>query len=181
MRITDAKASARRSPSKAEIIIGVLLVILGLVAVARPTYATIASTLIFGWIFVLAGINHLVYAIRSRSSGPVIWKLLLSFLCLGTGVLVLSNVLKGALALTLILGICLFLLGVVQVFLAFWIRPATRWTWVLLSGLLGIILGIFIWSAWPVRADWIIGFWAGVHFIGQGIWMMGLATPRTGA
>lgn len=178
MSITDPKADDRSSVkrSEVEIIVGVLLIILGLVAIARPVYATIATTLVFGWIFIMAGADHLVYTLRSYGTGQFIWRLMLSLLCLGTGILVLSNIIQGALALTLILGIPVFLLGVIQVILAFWLRPASRWGWVLVSGLLGIIVGIFIWSAWPSRADWIIGFWVGINFIGQGIWMMGLAT-----
>lgn len=174
---SEAESRNRVKRSKLEILVGGLLALLGLVAIARPTYATIASTVVFGWIFMLAGLDLLVYAVRSPR-GQLIWRLLLGLLCLGAGILVLSNVFKGALALTLLLGITIFLIGVVQVILAFWIRPATRWAWVLLSGLLGIMVGIFIWSAWPLRADWIIGFWIGVSFIGQGIWMMGLAVPH---
>lgn len=171
------RSTNRAKPSKPEIVVGVLLVLLGLVAIARPTYATIASTVVFGWMFMLAGIDHFIVTLRSYGSRQFIWRLLLSLICLVTGFLVLSNVLRGALALTLILGITIFLLGMVQVILAFWIRPAIRWTWVLTSGLISIVLGILVWSAWPYRADWIIGFWVGLHFIGQGLWMMGVASP----
>lgn len=179
MKSTEPNVSrrSRTKPSKIEMGVGALLVILGLVAVARPTYATMASTVVFGWIFMLAGLDHLVSAIRSYRSQQFIWRLLLSLICLGTGVLVFSNVLRGALALTLILGMTIFLLGIVQVILALWIRPAIRWTWILTSGLISIVLGILVWSAWPYRADWIIGFWVGLHFIGQGLWMMGVASP----
>lgn len=65
------------------IVVGVLLVSLGLVAIARPVYATIASTLVFGWMFIFAGIAQLVYAFGSRGAGQIVWKLLLGILYLG--------------------------------------------------------------------------------------------------
>ena len=160
--------------------VGVLLVILGLIAIARPVYATIASTLVFGWLFILAGIVQLVYAFGSRSAGQVVWKLLLGFLYLGAGIVVLSNVLSGAIALTLILGITLFVQGVIQVIFAFGIRPARSWGLVLFSGIIEVILGIFIWSEWPFNADWLLGLWVGIGLLVNGFWMITLASlPRS--
>ena len=133
MKATDeVRDRERTGGSGIGIVVGVLLVILGLIAIARPVYATIASTLVFGWLFILAGIVQLVYAFGSRSAGQVVWKLLLGFLYLGAGIVVLSNVLSGAIALTLILGITLFVQGVIQVIFAFGVRPARSWGLVLL-------------------------------------------------
>lgn len=152
--------------------VGILLVILGLIAIARPLYATIASTLVFGWLFIFAGIAQIAYAFSSRGAGQIIWKLLSGVLYLGAGIVVLSNLLSGALALTLILGITIFSQGVIQVILAFAIRPNRNWVLVLVSGILGIILGIFIWSEWPFNAIWLIGLWVGISLLFNGIWMI---------
>lgn len=182
MKVTDPEVRDRERTGGAGIgiVVGVLLVILGLVAIARPIYATIASTLVFGWLFIFAGIAQIVYAFGSRLAGQIIWKLLLGVLYLGAGVVVLSNVLSGALTLTLILGITIFVQGVIQVIFAFGIRPARNWGWVLCSGILGIILGIFIWSEWPFNAAWLIGLWVGINLLSDGIWMITLSSlPRS--
>lgn len=42
--------------------IGIGLIILGILAIAMPAFATIASTLVFGWLFVVAGVAQIVYA-----------------------------------------------------------------------------------------------------------------------
>jgi uncharacterized membrane protein HdeD (DUF308 family) len=182
MRVTDPEVRDRERTggSGTGIVVGVLLVILGLIAIARPVYATIASTLVFGWLFIFAGIAQIVYAFSSRGAGQVVWKLLLGVLYLGAGIIVLSNILSGAIALTLILGVTIFMQGAIQVFLAFAIRPARNWVWVLVSGILGIILGIFIWSQWPFNADWLIGLWVGINLLFDGIWMITLSSlPRS--
>lgn len=182
MKATDPEVRDRERTggSGIDIVIGVLLVILGLIAIARPIYATIASTVVFGWLFIFAGIAQIVYAFRSQGAGQIIWKLLLGVLYLGAGIVVLSNVFSGAIALTLILGITIFVQGALQVILAFGIRPARSWGWVLFSGILGIILGIFIWSEWPFNADWLIGLLVGINLLFDGIWMITLSSlPRS--
>lgn len=113
---------------------------------------------------------------RVKLFGNCCW---VSFI-LGGGIIVLSNVLSGALTLTLILGITIFAQGVIQVILAFGIRPARNWSWVLCSGILEIILGIFIWSEWPFNAAWIIGLWVGISLLFNGIWIITLSSlPRS--
>ena len=182
MKVTEPEVRDRERTggSGTATVVGVLLVILGLIAIARPVYATIASTLVFGWLFIFAGIAQIVYAFGSRGAGQVIWKVLLGVLYLGAGIIVLSNVLSGAIALTLILGITIFVQGAIQVFLAFALRPARNWVWVLVSGILGIILGILIWSEWPFNAVWLIGLWVGISLLFNGIWMITLSSlPRT--
>lgn len=182
MKVTDPEVRDRERTggSGPAIVVGVLLVILGLIAIARPVYATIASTLVFGWLFIFAGIAQIVYAFSSRLAGQVVWKLLLGILYLGAGIIVLSNVFSGAIALTLILGITIFVQGAIQVILAFAIRPARSWVWVLVSGILGIILGILIWSEWPFNAAWLIGLWVGISLLFNGIWMITLSSlPRS--
>lgn len=183
MKATDPEVRDRQRTggSGTGIAIGVLMVILGLVAIARPIYATIASTLVFGWLFIVAGIAQIAHAVGSRgAAGQFVWKLLLGVLYLGAGIVVISNVFSGAVALTLILGITIFVQGALQVILAFRIRPARNWDWVLFSGILGIILGILIWSEWPFNAAWLLGLWVGISFLFHGIWTIALSSlPRS--
>jgi len=157
------------------IAIGIVLMILGIVAVARPFYATIASTLVFGWLFITAGVMQMLYSFRSPRIGQFALKLILSILYLGAGVYTIANPTSGAIALTLVLGITVFVQGVVQVIFAFQIRPTPNWGVVLFSGIVGIILGIFIWSRFPDGADWIVGLWVGLHFLFTGIWILTLS------
>jgi uncharacterized membrane protein HdeD (DUF308 family) len=54
--------------------------VLGLLAIAFPFFATAASTLIFGWVFIFAGVAQIAYAFQFRGSGQITWKLILGFL-----------------------------------------------------------------------------------------------------
>ncbi|MGB3298221.1 MAG: HdeD family acid-resistance protein, partial [Phormidesmis sp.] len=155
--------------------IGIGLIILGILAIAMPAFATIASTLVFGWLFVIAGVAQIIYAFWGRSVGQLVWKLVLGVLYLGAGILVLSNVLTGAIALTFVLGVTIFAQGVIQVILAFAIRPIQSWGALLISGVLGVILGILIWSQWPLIVGWLLGVGVGVSLLCDGVWMIMLS------
>jgi len=176
MRVTDPEISDQVQVKPAwGIGIGILMIVFGVIAIARPFFASIASALVFGWIFIIAGIAQLAYAFQSRKDGHIAWKLIISVLYVLAGILIVANPLQGVLTLTLVLGITIFMQSAIQVVMAFQMRPSRNWGWVLWSGILGIILGIFIWSAWPFDADWIIGTWVGVNLLFDGIWILALS------
>lgn len=180
MKVTDPETRTQPINSGWLSAIAVLMIILGLIAVAFPFFAGLASTLVFGWVFILAGIAQIVYAFQSKGAGQVAWKLILGVLYLLAGVLTLTNPFQGLLAFTLVLGITIFVQGIIQVTLAFQYRRASpNWGWMLASGILGIILGIFIWSSFPSSAPWLIGIWVGANLFTDGIWMLTLHSGQT--
>ncbi|MEA5480218.1 DUF308 domain-containing protein [Pseudanabaena galeata UHCC 0370] len=101
--------------------------------------------------------------------------MILGLLYLFSGVFVMVNPIKGAFAFTIVLGITIFLQGMIQVSLAFQMRwISTNWGWMLVSGLMGIIFGIFVWSSSPLSAVWLIGTLIGINLLFDGIWMLTL-------
>jgi uncharacterized membrane protein HdeD (DUF308 family) len=65
--------------------------------------------------------------------------------------------------------------------MAFQLRPAPNWGWVLLSGVSGIILRILIWNQWPFNAPWVVGLLVGTSLLFDGLWiiMFSLAARTT--
>jgi uncharacterized membrane protein HdeD (DUF308 family) len=155
--------------------IAVFMCILGVFAIIFPFFATIASTFFFGWLFVFSGISQIIYAFHSRRSSHFFWQFVLGILYFLSGIFIVSNILEGVLTITLILGITIFVQGIIQVSIAFKIRRRfSKWVSVLMSGIIGIIFGIFIWSNFPFNALWIIGLLVGVNLLADGIWMLSL-------
>jgi uncharacterized membrane protein HdeD (DUF308 family) len=182
MRVTESETREQTINARWLTAIAVLTIVLGIIAIVFPFFATITSTLVFGWIFIFAGIAQIVYAFQSKGAGRVAWTLILGLLYLLAGIFVLTDPLQGALAFTLILGVTIFVQGIIQVSLAFQMRRVSpNWGWMLVSGIAGIILGIFIWSSFPSNAVWLIGTWVGINLLSDGVWMLTLYTgqPRT--
>lgn len=175
MRVIETTADERISSSRWTNAIAVLMIVLGFIAIIFPFLATIATTLTFGWIFIFAGIAQIVYAFQSRGAGQVVWKLILGFLYFLSGMFVMMNPLEGAFAFTLVLGITMFVQGVIQVSLAFQMRRISlNWGWMLVSGIIGIMFGIFIWSSSPLSTAWLIGILIGTNLLFDGMWMLTL-------
>jgi uncharacterized membrane protein HdeD (DUF308 family) len=182
MRVTESETREQTINPRWLTTLAILMIILGIIATVFPFFATITSTLTFGWIFIFAGIAQIVYAFQSKGAGRVAWKLILGLLYLLAGIFVLTDPFQGALAFTLVLGITIFVQGIIQVSLAFQMRRTSpNWGWMLVSGIIGIICGIFIWSSFPFSAVWLIGTWVGINLLFDGMWMLTLHSgqPRT--
>ncbi len=175
MRVIEPEIDEQVVSSRWATAIAVFMIILGIVAIVFPFVASVASTLVFGWIFIFAGVAQMVYAVQPKGAGQVTWKLFLGFLYLLAGIVVVAKPLEGVLALTLVLGITIFVQGIIQVSIAFQVRrTAPNWCWMLVSGLVGIIFGILVWSSFPFSALWLIGTLIGVNLLLDGAWMLTL-------
>ena len=105
MEITtrDEMTSATH-PSGWAIALGVLLIVAGIVAIAAPFFAGVAVSLVFGWLILMAGVAHLVYAWSERGAGAVILQVLIGIVYLFAAYFLLTRPVGGVAALTLILG-----------------------------------------------------------------------------
>jgi len=162
----------------AEIAIGILLVILGLISISIPFIASAILVIALGWLFIIGGIFRIFYAFRDRQLGDFWVKLFLGALQLILGILLLSKVLIGILSIVLAIGIFVFIEGCLEVILAFKIRPAQNWGWVLLSGVITVILGILILNLSPVSALSFLGLLVGINFLISGIWNIVVALRK---
>ena len=179
MRVTKPETNKQVINYRLGNAITILMIMLGSIAIAFPLFATVASTLVFGWIFVFAGTTQIVYAFTSRGAGRVAWKLILGFLYLIAGIIVVVNPLKGVIAFTIVLGITIFMQGIIQILIAFqmrWVSPT--WKWMLVSGLVGIIFGIVVRSISPFGAASLIGTLIGINLLFDGVWMLSLHSAQ---
>jgi uncharacterized membrane protein HdeD (DUF308 family) len=155
--------------------IGILLIVLGIAAIAAPAISTIVVETWIALILVSAGAGKLVYAFQTRTQDGFIWKLLLGILYVGTGITLFINPLSGVLTLTLFLGGFLITEGAFNLLLALRLRPQQNWTWVLVDAVITLVLGVMIMLQWPFNAPWLIGTLVGVSVLFTGIARVGLS------
>ncbi|MDX2100348.1 MAG: HdeD family acid-resistance protein [Leptolyngbyaceae cyanobacterium bins.59] len=157
------------SPSKNSLWIGVLLIVLGLVAIVLPVFSTFVAETWIALILISAGASKVVYAFQTREKGGFIWKLLLGVLYVATGIMWFFYPRTGILTLTLLLGSFLLMEGTFNLILAFRLRPQQNWTWVLGDGIVTLFLGALIWFQWPGNAPWLLGTLVGASIVTSGI------------
>ncbi|MDZ8138717.1 MAG: HdeD family acid-resistance protein [Nostoc sp. DedQUE04] len=165
---TDVSQNTKKNLN-GSLITGVLLSILGVIAIAAPNFTTLFTETWIAAILIFAGFTKLVYATQTRHQGGFIWKLLLSGLYIATGIMLFVYPFTGVLTLTLLLGSFLLAEGTFELILAFRLRPQENWTWVLGDGIITLVLGAMIWFQWPFNAPWLLGTLVGVSIIFTGI------------
>jgi uncharacterized membrane protein HdeD (DUF308 family) len=164
---------------------GILLVVLGILALIAPAVASIAATVFFGWILLLSGIVGLITTLRARQAPGFLWSLLSALLALGAGAVLLWWPLQGTLSLTAVLIAFLLVEGVVSILYALEHRSGLsgRWGWMLASGLIDVLLGALLLSGLPGTALWALGLLLGINmtFGGWALILMALhARPGAG-
>ena len=169
-----------RRASTLSIFWGVLLIGLGMLAVASPMVAAVAVNVLIAWLIVFAGVVHLVVAFHTREAGSVIWRLLvgLAYMCFG-GYLIARPV-AGVASLTLLLASLFLLEGIFNIVLFFRAPSTLRSSWMLLDGIVTLLLGLLIYLQWPSSSAWAIGTLVGVSLIFSGVTrvMVSLAVRR---
>lgn len=146
---------------------GILLVVLGILALLAPVMASVAATVFFGWILFLSGLLGLISTIRARRAPGVWWSLVSALIGMAAGVLLLGWPVLGALSLTAVLIAFLFAEGIVSIMYALEHRNALsgRWGWMLASGIIDVTLGVLLILGLPGTALWALGLILGINLI----------------
>ena len=165
------------------VIFGGLLSMLGIIAIASPLTMGIAVDLFVGLMVLSRGAMQLYYGFKVRHWGNRfgsyigVGSIAVALMSVAVGVLLLVNPIAGLRFLTLVLAGYLIVSGGFEVIHSIELADAKGWFFILLSGLLGIALGIMIWLQWPVSGRLALGLMVGFSFFvsGGSLIMLGLA------
>jgi uncharacterized membrane protein HdeD (DUF308 family) len=158
-----------RRASGWSIVLGVLMIILGFIAAAlAPFEAGVILVYIVAWTAIFSGGAQLFYAFSGHEARHRWWEVLLGLIYIVAGFYVLLHPLGGLLAITLLLACFLLVYGVFAFILAFQMRPAPGWGWVLFDAIITVLLGGLIYYHWPVNSEWVVGTLFGISLIVSG-------------
>jgi uncharacterized membrane protein HdeD (DUF308 family) len=149
---------------------GVIMLILGIVAIVWPQISTIAVDVFVGWLFLLSGIVGILTMFLARDVQAFLWMLLTAALALFVGVMLVWHPAEGAASLTVVLTAFFIVEGVVQIVASLSYRDIfpNQWGWMLASGIADLILAGIIIAGWPSTATWVLGLLVGVNLITSG-------------
>ena len=158
---------------------GIVLIILGAVAIAVPLAASIAIEILFGWIFILGGVVTVVHSFRALNSGKCILRLISGVLYLAVGIMFMAYPLKGVLTLALLLAAVFMFEGIIKISLAVQLRPKPNWGWMLASGIAALVLSFMIFSGYPGSAAWMLGLLVGLNLVFSGWTMLMISAAQS--
>ena len=156
---------------------GIVLLVLGAAAIIVPVIATLAFTLLIGWLFLISGVVGLVTTFWMRNVPGFWWSLISGVVGIAAGIVLLRWPISGAVSLTLLLIAFFLVEGIVTLMYALEHRAqlSGRWGWMLASGIVDLILAGIIFAGLPETATWALGLLVGINLLFGGTAMIGMA------
>jgi uncharacterized membrane protein HdeD (DUF308 family) len=156
---------------------GIVLVILGAAAIIVPEIATLAFTLLIGWVFLVSGGVGLVTTFWMRNVPGFWWALLSAVVSIAAGIVLIRWPINGTVSLTLVLIAFFAIEGIATLMYAIEHKAqlSGRWAWMLFSGIVDLILAGIIFAGLPGSATWALGLLVGINMLFGGTAMIGMA------
>jgi len=156
---------------------GIILVVLGAAAIILPVVATLAVTLLVGWLFLISGGVGLVTTFWMRNAPGFWWALLSAVIGIAAGIVLIRWPISGTLSLTIVLIAFFVIEGIATIMYAVEHRAqlSGRWGWMLTSGIVDLVLAGIIFAGLPETAAWALGLLVGINLLFGGTAMIGMA------
>lgn len=186
-RFQQAVASSLREHWVLFLIEGLVLLVLGILAIIVPPIAGLAFTIFFGWLFLISGVAGLVTTFWMRRAPGFWWSLISALLGIAVGVVLIGWPISGLLSLTLVLIAFFVIEGAASIMFALEHKRelSGRWGWMLASGIVDLILAGLLLAGFPGTAAWALGLLIGINMIFGGTALIAMALharsvdPRT--
>jgi len=181
--VRRAVVSAIREHWVLFLIEGIVLMLLGAAAIILPVIATLAFTLLIGWLFLLSGAVGLVTTFWMRNAPGFWWSLLSAVVGIAAGIVLIRWPISGTVSLTLVLIAFFIVEGIATLMFAFEHRArlSGRWGWMLASGIVDLILAGIIFAGLPESATWALGLLVGINMLFGGSAMIAMALAARSA
>lgn len=152
-------------------IAGILAIVGGVVCIAVPAIASVATAIFIGWILLFAGAWMLFDAWSVRGAGRVTFRVIWALLTEVAGLYLLLAPLDGTVTLTFVLVAYFIAIGCVRIAEGFALRGTPNAGMVGFNGVLSLLIGLLILLDFPSSADWAIGLLVGIDLLFAG-WIL---------
>ena len=162
---------------------GIVLVVLGILAMLIPQIASLAVAIFLGWLFLISGVAGLITTFMARHAPGFWWSLLSAVLAVAAGLVLLARPVVGVVSLTLLLIVFFIIEGVVSIMYAFEHKKESsgQCAWMLVSGIIDLVLAAMIWAGLPTTAEWALGLLVGINMLFGGAALIAMALHARGS
>jgi uncharacterized membrane protein HdeD (DUF308 family) len=148
--------------------LGIVLVLCGILAIMLPVISTLAATRLIGIIIAVAGAFHIGHSFQAKAWSGFFLDLLIGLIQLIGGLLIWLNPFAGAFAITIVIAWVFLLQGATEIVLSFRVRPKDEWGWLLFSGVISLIAGVWLLSRLPIAGFFAPGLIVGAALLFEG-------------
>ena len=153
-------------------IFGVILIILGMLSMLAPGLTGLSVALFVGFLVLFGGTVRVVWAFRAGSLGRGILTFVIGVLTLIAGLMLVTDPLLASGFLTIMLAVYLIVDGIAEISAGNQRRPESGSGWLIFGGAISILLGIMIWTQYPLSGAFAIGILLGIKLFMVGLIMV---------
>ncbi len=146
--------------------IGVLLVVLGIVAIGAAFSAGVASIMLLGLLLVIGGIGEIVGAFRLRARGLAV-PFLAGLLSAIVGMFLALRPIEGLAAAGALIGAYYLASGLFRGITSV-VDRYPQWGWDFFYGVVATVLGAYVLGTWPISSLWLVGTLVGIELVVRG-------------
>ncbi|MGL4543026.1 MAG: HdeD family acid-resistance protein [Polymorphobacter sp.] len=149
-------------------LLGILEILVGIAAIVAPFVAGVAVVIVVGVVMLVVGITRIISAFMAGSFGSGVLAFLWGLLVTIAGYYFITHPALGLKSLTLFVALALAIDGVMRTIMAFQMKPANGWGWMLFGGAISVVLALMVFNQFPVSAVWLIGTLVGISVMFNG-------------
>lgn len=180
--MTNAPTNSPQRPSGNLTAIGLLFIILGLLAIGLPAWATVAVEQLVAMLLLFWGAAGFAFGLSLHPNPDARMTVALFALVLALGAIFLIFPRDGAETMIMLLIAVFLIQGAASISVGIGLRRVTHhWGIPVLSGLASVLLGALIVTGWPGTAAWTLGLLTGMNFLTTGIALILLRRGLDGA
>ena len=153
-------------------VIGIVMIIIGLLAILVPNFIGLAFNTFVGGIFLLASTALAFNAWHNKTQNMSLWFRPFVLAALALIIFTHPGIILGVLG--LLIAIYFLISGFSSMILAFELQSSAK-VFSLVNGAISFVLGVVVLTSWPFSSAWIIGLIIGVSFILDGIALLTIA------
>ena len=166
--VTPGLLDGIKKNARLAVIMGIIMVICGILAIGSPFAAGLSVTMFVGIMLAIGGIAQCILAFRAGAFGKGLLIFVVGALTAAVGFYLINQPLAGLAAIALFLAAYFVVTGIFELISAFQIRPSNGWGVMLFNGIVTLLLGIMIWSDFPLSGAWAVGILFGVKLLLSG-------------
>jgi uncharacterized membrane protein HdeD (DUF308 family) len=157
---------------------GLVFLLLGVLAILFPFIASVALEIYFGALLLVGGVATGIRAIAAKGVPHRGSSIVLAILTVIAGLILLIFEPAGLLALTLVLASFFIVQGIFEIMHGVQAKGQPGRDWLIVSGIMGVIVGALLWLGLPSTALWAVGTLAGINFIFTGLALLAITAVR---
>jgi uncharacterized membrane protein HdeD (DUF308 family) len=146
------------------IVLGALVAAMGVAALVLAVAATIVSVYIIAIFMIIAGGGEIVFAVGSRSWTRFFLWVIAGLAYIVVGAFALAQPLMAAALFTLLLGVAMFVTGLIRIYVGTHLNKDVR-TIVVLAGVVTSVVGLVVLIGWPANSLAILGVLLGLDLL----------------